>query len=165
MILFMLFIFFSLCFCDPPAPMTLWGEGESNPNWARNPTWHDELDIGHSDVKYENIRDLAHRYHVWLVTQNNYRSTPTSSNLVAVQWDPRSENTFASTIPHGPRKAFMEMEVRQPNNQASVWYAKAQTIFTTGRPQDFFAVPIHAEDAAYFNWETSTDAIVTNNLC
>jgi hypothetical protein len=98
----------------------------------------------------------------WLITQSNHLTT-LGSCLVAVMWDPISQQTFASSIPQGPRKSFMTLQVQPPNNLAPLWFAQANTIFTTGA-QPGFPAPIHAEDGVFFNWETSNDAITTNNL-
>ena len=57
----------------------------------------------------------------------------------------------------------MTLQVQSPNNLAPLWFAQANTIFTIGK-QPGFPAPIHAEDGVIFNWETSKDAITTNNL-
>jgi hypothetical protein len=52
-----------------------------------------------------------------------------------------------------------------PNNFAPIWYEKAKGIFDagTGHSPLFRDAPIHAEDGAYFNWETSIHAAIADN--
>ncbi|KAF4633340.1 hypothetical protein G7Y89_g4780 [Cudoniella acicularis] len=148
-------------------PMDLWQENAST-EWAAKPTWHKEQDnVGILD--FNGVRDLAQNYFNWLVQQP---SALTSNGnpadvMVAVFYDADQEATFASSIPRGPRKAFMTKTVQQaaPNNFAPIWYEKAKGIFDAGTGHNplFRDAPIHAEDGAYFNWETSIHAALANN--
>jgi hypothetical protein len=52
-----------------------------------------------------------------------------------------------------------------PDNFAPIWYEKAKGIFDAGTGHNplFRDAPIHAEDSAYFNWETSIHAALADN--
>jgi hypothetical protein len=51
-------------------------------------------------------------------------------------------------------------EVPPPNNKCPLWYEVAQPLFTAGKAPGF-PPPIHPKDGAYFNFETSTDGILS----
>ncbi|KAL8701350.1 MAG: hypothetical protein Q9201_004951 [Fulgogasparrea decipioides] len=126
--------------------MTLW-TGENDPHdWEENLVWHSELNFKGSPLSYQGVLDVANAHYNWLKTQDKYL-TKRGCGLVAVFWDPSTERTYASSIPRGMRSSVMNFEASK-KGAAPVWWAQAGLVNRR----------FHAEDGAFYNWETSTDA-------
>ena len=71
--------------------------------------------------------------------------------MVAAFWDPVTKTVFASSVPLGPRKAEM-IEASRFHSAAPYWYSQVRPIVDS----NVAAPAIHAEDGAYYNYETSS---------
>ena len=135
-----------------PLVMTLW-EGNSAA-YRQRPTWHYEstnyFTIQRIDtLGFYGLRDIAKDHYDWLKTQPG-ATTFNGHCMVAAFWDPVTRTVFASSIPLGPRKG--EMIAASLNNYAApYWYNQVYTLINANTA----APPIHAEDGAYYNYETS----------
>ena len=77
--------------------------------------------------------------------------------MVAAFCDPITETSFASSIPQGPRKAEM-IEASVNNGAAPAWYAQVGRLLRAITRTH----AVHAEDGAWYNYETSKGAQVDN---
>lgn len=123
------------------------------------PTWHNEFTLGPFDKKpatYQQVLSYAKEYYNQI--KSDPKATPKNSEgksgplLVAVLYVPgttaQNHKIYASTVPRDSRKNTMVSD----RQKATAWYAQTRTLKST--KQDDVTIPFHAEDAAYFNFET-----------
>ncbi|GAO16501.1 uncharacterized protein UV8b_06989 [Ustilaginoidea virens] len=129
--------------------------------WADEdqPTWHAEFTLGPFDPKpatYEQVLSYAKQYYNQI--KSDPKAMPENSLkkhgplLVAALYIPGStaanHKVYASTVPRGTRKTYM----KDHRQEATAWYIQTKNLKSTNK--DDVNIPFHAEDAAYFNFET-----------
>ena len=125
--------------------MELWGGEEAR--GSEKPTWHAQSTVFTDKVQalgWYGLLEIAKDYWEWVSTQE-HSTTENQYCLVAAFWDSTNLVVYASTIPVGPRRAIMQGLAK--NGKAPDWYIRARSADGTVNP--------HAEDGAYFNYETN----------
>ncbi|KAI0181664.1 hypothetical protein GGR52DRAFT_577999 [Hypoxylon sp. FL1284] len=122
--------------------------------WIDEPTWYAQYPAANTGAQdpssfWTNL-DLAEAHVEWLLDPKNGQQNVLSERAphwvtVAVMYDPISKWHFASTTPRGKRWGIMKNEGERV---APKWRAAAATSM------------FHAEDAAYFNFESSSKAML-----
>ncbi|KAF2159423.1 hypothetical protein M409DRAFT_60774 [Zasmidium cellare ATCC 36951] len=156
---------FKLCYA---APQTLAMQQRGNgAAWSSKPTWYSRYPLASvfsdkqaGDVDQYDVIEVAALSYNWLVQQNSdwkTRSTKKGYCLVAVIWDPVTQVFTVSSIPQGPRKEDMIKRATGPPSAfnpligAPNWYQQARGFIDANSKKGKF----HAEDGAFFNWESS----------
>ncbi|KAI0839756.1 hypothetical protein F5Y06DRAFT_286224 [Hypoxylon sp. FL0890] len=130
--------------------MARWGEGFPDAEWQEKPTFYAQYPSENAGVKnpesYITNLELAEAHVDWLLDPKNGQRNVLSTEgehwvIVAVMYDPVSKWHFASTVPRGKRWGLMKSKGEKV---APKWSS-------IGGATDTF----HAEDAAYFNFESS----------
>ncbi len=127
--------------------------------YKKEPTWYCRSKGYYFNEKIEQlgfygVRDIAKRHYDWLKDQPG-ATTPNGHCMVAAFWDPNTQTVWASSIPLGPRKAIM-IGTSRNKGAAPSWFNQVDKILNPNKAK------IHAEDGAYYNYETSTDAQANN---
>ncbi|KAF3014011.1 hypothetical protein E8E14_009851 [Neopestalotiopsis sp. 37M] len=137
---------------EPPS-----GPSDFKNDYKNKPTWYadyksEETGMQNPDSYDTNVA-LAEAHYKWLTNPANGQKNMYANSdwlVVAVMYDPISKWHFASTIPKGPRASLMW----GGQGRATKWYAAAKV---DGQPLE-----LHAEDGAYFNYEISGQAHITD---
>ncbi|KAI1770792.1 hypothetical protein F4818DRAFT_445975 [Hypoxylon cercidicola] len=132
---------------------------EEQDDCKRFPTWYAQYPTEYVQVdepeSYETNLDLAKTHYDWLM-DNEYGQSNQLNEYgwvgISVMFDPVSRWHFASTIPRGPRAKFMAGSY----SSAPKWHHQ---ISSGGNSSIVF----QAQDAVFFNYETSDKAHINND--
>ncbi|KAI9758154.1 MAG: hypothetical protein M4579_003187 [Chaenotheca gracillima] len=129
--------------------MSLWGADQGINNSPESSTWLSTtfVDGSEGQPNYQAVLDVARAHYNWLRDEAP-DSIVRETRLVAVMWVPTSGIFFASTVPRGSYKALM---LREGERLAPLWFNQVQSLVIGSTAQ------FHAEDSAYFSWESSAD--------
>ncbi|QIW98705.1 hypothetical protein AMS68_004223 [Peltaster fructicola] len=141
--------------------MTLWNPAESTyTNWDVDTkrTFHAQYavsDVLRSTTQVSNADIAALAKDLWDSLDREYGTAWASYNgarLLSVLYDDVANSFWASTIPLGPQKQLMINAV-STGKLATAWYRETKYLITgSGNNQN---AKYHAEDGAYYNWETN----------
>lgn len=128
--------------------------------YKNTPTWHSESRYFAAErvrqFGFYGLRDIAKGHYDWLKDQPGSTSSKRKC-MVAAFWDPNIKTIYASSIPLGPRKVEM-IAASYSSGAAPSWYNQVRRFVKS----NMNSVPIHAEDGAYYNYETTVAAQAKN---
>ncbi|KAI1765266.1 hypothetical protein GGR53DRAFT_490503 [Hypoxylon sp. FL1150] len=148
---------------SPAGKLSLWTVSEERPAEEQDdcrqfPTWYAQYPTEYVEVddpeSYETNLDLAKTHYDWLMDQENHQSNQLNDYGwigVSVMFDPISRWHFVSTVPRGPRAKFMAASY----SSAPRWYHQISN-------GDNSTIVFQAQDAVFFNYETSDKAQAGN---
>lgn len=137
-------------------------DGNEKP-WNAEPTWYAEYRLASilKDVPVDAVQPghvvqvAALLFRALEQQEPNFDITSNGGlyTIVAVLWDPEHQMFWASTIPRGAQKQEMLKEGPQV---APAWYNQIRRLVSPPNAHGKREAFLHAEDGAYYNWETRT---------